>query len=57
MNKVNEISPLSKMNQSAWYKVKSPDGDEEYIPKIMDIKADYLKQYLNKSRFNYFIFI
>lgn len=42
---------LSKSNQSIWLKMKLPFGHEQYIPRIIDISADHIQKYSNKSRF------
>jgi len=51
MNKPKEIIQLSTLNQSLWHKVTSTYGDEQYIPKIIDLKPDSLQEYQNKWRF------
>lgn len=51
MNKPNKINSLSKLNKSPWYKIKSPLGAEEYLPKILDINPNYFQKDENKLRF------
>lgn len=46
------MSKKSSMNnnQSIWLKIKSPFGQEQYIPRIIDITAKSLKNYKNQSK-------
>ncbi|CAF1535970.1 unnamed protein product [Rotaria sp. Silwood1] len=44
------MSKITNTNQSIWLKMKSPFGQEQYIPRIIDITADNIQQYKQKSR-------
>ncbi|CAF4009232.1 unnamed protein product, partial [Rotaria sp. Silwood1] len=43
------MSKITNTNQSIWLKMKSPFGQEQYIPRIIDITADNIQQYKQKS--------
>ncbi|CAF1016753.1 unnamed protein product [Rotaria sordida] len=49
-DKKMNIPKLSNNNQSIWLKMKSPFGQDQYIPRIIDITADHIQQYKQKSR-------
>ena len=51
MNKPKEINSLSKLKQSLWFKIRSAEGSNEYIPKLIDINP----KHSNKSKFEFFI--
>jgi hypothetical protein len=53
MNKPKAISPLSNLNESYWHKIKSPFGNKEYVPKLIDINPN---QFQHKNRFIFFNF-
>lgn len=55
MNKPLEINSLSKLKESLWLKIRSPEGSNEYIPKLIDINPNQLKQHSNKSKFELFL--
>ncbi|CAF3316942.1 unnamed protein product [Rotaria socialis] len=50
MNEKSILNKFFKNNQSIWLKMKSPFGEEQYIPRIIDITAGNLEQNKNKSR-------
>jgi hypothetical protein len=55
MNKPKRIRSLSNLNESHWHKIKSPLGNKEYIPKLIDINPNEIKQ--NNFWRSYFILL
>ena len=54
MNKPKEIDSLSKLKESPWLKIRSPSGSNEYIPKLIDLNPENLKEYPNKFKYELF---
>lgn len=48
MNKPPEINCLSRLKESLWLRIRSSEGSNEYVPKLIDINPN---QYSNKSKF------